>query len=173
MREHYNISLPLAVLLSVVGTWLCGRNFKLDLQDLARHNRIEHDGSLAHADTIPGGQYAPIAVDKERLQNLLEGSKGSDTLTFQDLVMVRAARDAKLSRPLSSFHGAIARGEVALAVQTLGDEEGNIPKQFIREWFGEERLPRGWCKPAIATGIRSTTRIANWIGELVQRILGI
>jgi Peroxidase, family 2 len=157
--------------LSIVGTFVCGRRFKIDLEDLARHNVIEHDASLTRANAIADGRYAPVNVDKELLQNLLDSSKNPDVITFDDLVTVRANRDKTLIRPLTKAHSIISRGEVALTVQTFGDQEGNMPKRYIQEWFGKERLPSGWVKPAITTGLWSTSRIANWVGELVKKKL--
>jgi hypothetical protein len=167
IREQYHISLPLAAFLSVGGVLTCGRRFKIDLQDLARHNHIEHDASLTHANAGPGCRYAPVEVDKKLLDRLLDVTKNPDYLTPYDLVKVRAMRDATLSGSLSWVHGTIARGEVALAIQTLGDANGNIPKQHIREWFGDERLPIGWSKPATPIGLRTTTRLANWVWQLL------
>jgi hypothetical protein len=168
MRQHYNVSLPLATLLSVVGTFICGHRFTIDLEDLALHNYIEHDASLTRGDTRPDARYAPIAVDKELLQNLLDANTNSEYITFEDLVRVRAARDQTLPTPLSNVHGAISRGEVAFTAQTFGDSEGRISKRFIQEWFGEDRLPEGWLKPVTTTGLLSTTRIANRVGALVK-----
>ena len=158
-------------MLSIVGTFTCGRHFKIDLEDLARHNVIEHDASLTHANAIPHGRYAPVNVDKELLQHLLDSSQNPDVITFDDLVTVRANRDRTLIRPLSKAHSIISRGEVALTVQTFGDQEGNMPKRYIQEWFGKERLPSGWVKPAIATGLWNTSRIVNWVGALVKEKL--
>lgn len=158
-------------MLSFLGTLLCGRNFRIDLEDLARHNVIEHDASLTHVNAMPNGRYAPVNVDKELLQRLLNTSTNADVLTFDDLVTVRANRDRTLVRPLSKAHNLIARGEVALIVQTFGDDEGNVPKRYIQEWFGMERLPSGWIKPTIATGLWTTTRIVNWVGKLVKKKL--
>ncbi|KAF8484715.1 Cloroperoxidase [Russula ochroleuca] len=169
LREYYNISLPLAILLSLWGTLKCGRHFKIDLQDLARHNVIEHGASLTHADALPGARNAPVAVNKELLQHLLDTSN-PNVVTFDDLITVRASRDVTLRRS-SWAHGVIARGVIALTVQTFGDEEGNMPKQYIQEWFGEERLPQGWTKPATTIGIWITTRISNWVGELLKKKL--
>ena len=152
----------------MVGTFICGRHFTIDLEDLALHNYIEHDASLTRANARPDGRYAPVAADKELLENLLDVSKNRDFITFEDLVRVRAARDQTLLTPLSTLHGAISRGEVALTVQTIGDSEGRISKQFIREWFGEDRLPEGWLKPVTTTGLLSTTRIANRVADLVK-----
>jgi hypothetical protein len=114
-----------------------------------------------------------VEVDKELVQQMLDASQNpkSDILTFDELVTVRANRDATLRRPFTWAHGVIARGEIALTVQTLGDEEGNIRKQDIKEWFGQERLPLGWTKPATTIGIWITTRISNWVGELLKKKL--
>ena len=152
------------------GTYLCGRHFTVDLEDFARHNLIEHDASLTRANALPDGRYAPVAVDKELLQNLLDSAKDRDYLTFEDLVRVRAARDQTLATPLGKMHGAISRGEVALTLQTLGDSEGRVSKQFIRQWFGEDRLPEGWLKPANTTGLVSTTKLSNRVGDLVKEV---
>jgi hypothetical protein len=157
--------------LSIVGTFVCGRHFKIDLEDLARHNVIEHDASLTRANAIPNGRYAPVNADKELLQNILDTSPNPDVITFDDLVTARANRDKTLIRPLSKVHSIIAQGEVALTVQTLGDHEGNIPKRYIQEWFGNDQLPSGWVKPTIAIGLWSTSRIANWVGELIKKKL--
>jgi hypothetical protein len=151
---------------------MCGRHFKIDLEDLARHNVIEHDASLVHANAIPSGRYAPVNVDKALLQDLLDVSKDPDVLTFDDLVTVRANRDKTLGRPLNKTLATVVRGEVAMTVQIFGDQEGNMPKQFLQEWFGKEQLPSGWVKPAVAIGIWNTSRIANWVGELVKKKLG-
>ena len=72
LRDVYNLSLPLALFLSLVGFLLCGHGFfRLDLDGLAAHNRIEHDGSLAHGDAAPGQRFAPIPVNKSMLHTFL------------------------------------------------------------------------------------------------------
>lgn len=113
---------------------MCGRFFKIDLHDLARHNCIKHDASLAHTNVMPGGLYAPVSVDKDLLQHLLDVSKDPDFLSVDDFVTVCAARDATLSRPLSKMHNTMSRGEIAMTVQLFGDQDGNVPKQHIQEW---------------------------------------
>jgi len=168
LREHYHISLPLATVLSLGGVLTCGRFFKVDLQDLALHNHIEHDASLTHRNAGPGCRYAPVDVDKKLLDQLLDVTKNPDHLTPEDLVKVRAMRDATLSSPPGRLHGMIARGEVALTIQSFIDANGNISKQYIRDWFGTERLPIGWSKPTTPIGLRSTTRIANWVWQILK-----
>lgn len=167
IREVYHISLPMASVLSIAGTVVCGSGWKLDLEDLAKHNKIEHDGSLAHADALPGAKYAPSYVDKDRLQQLLDASSDGQTLTFNDLVSQRAARDAALSKPLDAIHQVITRGEVALTCEVLGDG-GRVPKEYIRQWFGEERLPDGWKKPECPVGLIGTTKVSNKVATVAK-----
>jgi len=103
LREHYHLSLLMAFVLSFLGTFICGRWFKVDLHDFARHNYMEHDASLTHRDAMPEGLYAPVDVDEDLLHDLLNASKGPDVLYFDDLLAVRVCRNRTLSRPLSGF----------------------------------------------------------------------
>ena len=166
MREVYNISLPLASILSLVGVVVCGDGWKFDLEDLAKHNKIEHNGSLAHADAAPGYLYAPSTPDKQLLDHLLNLSTDGRHVTFEEFVRERAARDAALSQPLSNVHNVIARGEIALTCQVLGDEEGRVPTEYVSEWYGQEKLPDGWVKPARPVGVISTTKLNQQVATL-------
>jgi len=44
--EVYGISTPFAALLAGGAIAKCGNGFKLDLGDLAAHNKLEHDASM-------------------------------------------------------------------------------------------------------------------------------
>ncbi|THH19790.1 heme-thiolate peroxidase [Bondarzewia mesenterica] len=166
MREVYHISLPLASILSVLGALICGNGWSFDLEDLAKHNKIEHDGSLAHADAAPGYLYAPSVPDKELLDKLLSLSSDGRYITFEDFVRERADRDEGLSKPLSGAHNIIARGEIALTCQVFGDEEGRVPKEFVQEWYGQERLPEGWSRPARSVGVVETSKLNNKVATM-------
>lgn len=107
-------------------------------------------------------------MDKERLQQLLDASSDGQTLSFHDIVSQRAARDAAMAKPLDAVHQVISRGEVALTCEVLGDEEGRVPKEFVRQWFGEERLPEGWRRPGSAVGLVGTTRVVNKVADGVK-----
>jgi hypothetical protein len=43
----------------------------LDLDQLAEHNKIEHDGSLVHKDTGKGQQFAPLNVDDDMVEEVM------------------------------------------------------------------------------------------------------
>jgi Peroxidase, family 2 len=44
--EVYGLSGPFATVLAGGGVIKCGNGFRLNLEDLAAHNKIEHDGSM-------------------------------------------------------------------------------------------------------------------------------
>ncbi|KAI0750669.1 Cloroperoxidase [Daedaleopsis nitida] len=198
VHHVYGLSFPLATLLSLGGVAKCGHwaglHMVLDLHELARHNVIEHDGSLVHADTAPGERFAPTAVDPVLLRHLLATSGGdSDVLTRRDLCRAQLTRHAA-SRPLNATQAFVSKGELdlihevfgvrvsaldaatstpaseaagtevqagspaaavaAAAVPTTTDsEELVVPKAYLEEWLGHERLPREWAGPVREVGL--------------------
>ncbi|KAI0068698.1 Cloroperoxidase [Artomyces pyxidatus] len=169
LRSVYHLSLPLATILTIGGTTMCGNGWALDLEDLAKHDKIEHDASLTHADAPEGNIYAPIPVDKSLLQDMLDTSSG-DYLTLDDLVKTRVSRDETLVHPLNSKLTTIARGEVALTVEMFGDAEGRVSKEFVRQWFGEQRLPVGWVRPKKNIGLIATNNNVKHVGQLCAQL---
>ena len=192
MQLVYNCSFPFAFVLSTVGFIWCGHltgsgfstRLSLDLHDLARHNRIEHDGSLGHADAAPGQKYAPTVPDPARIASLLDsqspncvkGPAGVGALTLLDLARVRYLRDAELTRPLDRLHTFITRGEVALILLALGAPCGGGPEPFavprdrIYQWFVEERLPDDWPGPSTRIGLVNTAKVGNTVRSEVARL---
>ncbi|KAL5490586.1 hypothetical protein ACEPAI_5419 [Sanghuangporus weigelae] len=190
LRTVYNCSYLFAFVLSVVGFLWCGHRtgsglstrLALDLHDLARHGRIEHDGSLGHADAAPGQKYAPVVPDPERLASLLDaqgprvkGPAGVDALSLLDLARVRHLRNTELARPLDPLHAFITRGEVALILLALGVasnrdlEDLVVPRERLEQWFTEERLPDDWEGPSTQIGLRNTAKVGNIVQSEVAR----
>ncbi|KAI0774143.1 Cloroperoxidase [Fomes fomentarius] len=169
LRHVYGISLPLALLLSLGGVAKCGHwdglHMTADLHDLAKHNAVEHDGSLVHKDTPPGETYAPTAVDPVLLRHLLETST-TDYLTCRDLCRAQLTRRAA-SRPLDSTQLFVSKGELDLIHEVFGVEASEpsasgssaagdelvVPKAFLKEWLGQERLPEDWHGPLREVGL--------------------
>jgi hypothetical protein len=71
---------------------------------------------MYHANAVPEGRCVPVVVDNELLQHLLDVSRNPDVLTFNDLITVRASRDATLCRLIRGVHVVFVRGAVALTV---------------------------------------------------------
>ncbi|EJF59901.1 Cloroperoxidase [Dichomitus squalens LYAD-421 SS1] len=185
LRAKYKISWILAALLSYGGVALCGHrdgwSWKLDLHELAKHDVIEHNGSLVHDDAAPGHPFAPTDVDRVLLRQLLSASSESDALTLHDLCRTQVQRQAN-SGPLSSVRASIAKGEVALLHQAFAvrrgtgqsatAEEGEpvVPKGRLEQWLGDERLPADWPGPEQGIGLTSIFGLVRKIGGMETKI---
>ncbi|KAI0824786.1 Cloroperoxidase [Trametes gibbosa] len=181
IQKVYGLSPVFATILAYGGVARCGSGGKLNLHDLAAHNVVEHNGSLVHADAAQGQKYAPTNVDPELLRQLLDTST-TDYLSLRDLTQAQVSRQAS-SPPLHTLQSIVSKGELDLIMEvfgvrgaasgaaqslvsdeTLGDDLV-VPKSFLEQWLGEERLPDGWCGPShqtglkeIITGVRSISR---------------
>jgi len=168
LHEVYNISFPLATILSMVAILLCGHWLTLNLHDLALHDVIEHDGSLVHSDCLPGHKFAPTHPNRERLQRLLLLASQGHGLSLRDFVRARAECDSKLLKPLDAIHSKIAMGESALTWLVMKDQHGEVPVKALWEWYGDERLPEGWTRPTENVGLRSTNAATTKIATQEQ-----
>lgn len=186
IRQVYGLSWAFATLLSYGGVAKCGHadglSLKLDLHDLAKHNVIEHDGSLVHDDTATGQTFAPTTVDHNLVRQLLDTSD-STHLTLQDLCRVQVRRQAA-SRPLESFLAYVSKGELDLIYQVFGVTRGSesasespaeggklvVPKAFLEEWLGHERLPEGWDGPLREVGVVTLVEHVKQISSLETEI---
>lgn len=169
------MSLLLAIILAVPGIWLCGNVWRLNvsLEDLAKHDALEHDGSLAHTDVPPDFRYAPCPPDHAKLKQLVDASSDGQSLTFDELVGRRAAMDAELVRPFRFFHALVSKLETALLYNTLGhgQKDGKVSVEFIRQWVEEERIPEGWKRPEKTIGTFKMSWTIYQVWELMKRIV--
>lgn len=123
-----------------MGVVLCGKRGKVDLADLAKHNLIEHDASLAHKDTQDGDNKN---VSPHFLEELISESSDGHSLSWADYARLRVKREARIPAPLGLAHRGLAQGETALSVMVMGDGR-RVPIDVARTWYGEEKLPVGW-----------------------------
>ncbi|KAI0260720.1 Cloroperoxidase [Gloeopeniophorella convolvens] len=176
LKEGYGLSSPLAYFLVYGGQFLLGQTGAFSLSDLARHNRIEHNASLAHGDAHGRDEYAPIAPDPKMVKDLLNSARDGHVMTIEDIARERVAREhAETLRQcpaLDSMHAEIARGEMAIAVglfrQIDSDGEEGIPVDLLRTWFLEERLPEDW-KPSHVQGLLETINASTKIRDLMTQ----
>ena len=179
MVEVYNFSVPLAVVLSLVGVILCGNCWSLDLHQLAKHGLIEHNGSLVHDDALPHEDYAPTTVDPTLVAQLLSVTPASG-LSMHDFAKARALRDSSIPSPLDRIHAEITRGEAALTIQTFGSGcvdvrgslngvEDTVSKVYLEQWLGQERLPDGWHRPQSAIGLVGTASQSRRIAKMIRQ----
>jgi hypothetical protein len=168
--------------MTIGGIILCGNIFSLslDLHDLAKHGKIEHDGSLAHPDAPAGHRYASIIPDWRILKSALfgrddkagmrENGTVSPVINQSTLAHARALRDRDLLLPLSHFQRRFAFIEAVLLGHTLMNAQGQIPQQWVYEWMIEERLPQGWPGPQKSIGLLTARSRANDVKKEVAII---
>ncbi|KAF7793685.1 hypothetical protein EIP86_004800 [Pleurotus ostreatoroseus] len=171
MKEVYNISYFFGFILALVGMLACGQwwslPWKMDLHDLAKHNKIEHDNSQCHRDSGPGELFAPCRADRALLDHFLDVTS-KDYFTILDFARARIQRARENRKSLNLVHRIIAHGEASLTLCVLGkaqkaEDEGIaifpkvVPRSFIEQWYGDERLPDGWQRPDAVVGFGYTT----------------
>jgi len=143
------------------------------LNDLARHNRIEHDASLVHDDTKDRDEYAPISPDATLVEQFVEEVKDGQFVTVEDVARARVWRESQCPA-LNQYQAEIARGEMAIALGLFsqpepGSDKQGIPVGMLRKWFLEERLPEGW-KPNHTQGLFETMRTSRELFDEMKRI---
>lgn len=163
-----------------MGMLLCGKWWSLpwtiNLHDLSRHNRIEHDCSLAHPDAEhPSDEFAPNRVSFTLLRRLLDIST-SGQLSLDNFVQARIRRALEDKKPLDAVHKEIAHGEAALTLLIFGakgvdgsDSSRLVPRSFVEQWFGQDKLPDGWTKPATQIGLVQTAKMSAEIKAAILK----
>lgn len=174
LEEGYGLSWELADVLAYGGYFLLGQRGAFQLNDLARHNKIEHDASLTHPDTHDRDEYAPLHSVQALWKALENDSTDGQKLTAYDIGKARVRREAEIAQagrePLDSVHAEIARGEMAIALGLFSEEGGDgIPLTTLETWMIEERLPDGW-KPTHVQGLWDTIKRSKAIREAMVKI---
>ena len=202
IRKKYSLSYLLSIVLTFGGfiTSGCKPKFTLktlgftnpipmewtiDLGDLAKHNGIEHDGSLAHPDTPSWCDYAGVAPDWPLLKRLIWGTSkepGNNddpnnptsipdgTITIHNLTLARARRDTEISIPLSRIHTEITHGEVVFINHALANKAGDIPIRSLYQFMIEERFPDGWTGPLRSIGLFKAAKESGKVEKEVETL---
>ncbi|KAE9399425.1 Cloroperoxidase [Gymnopus androsaceus JB14] len=189
IQEVYNISLPISVDVNRTGVPnLCSVPAKMEwsfpsisytltlssLCALGPGLKIAHRASLVHSDhprETPDlntlwdflcfarfhSQSASLSspVSETRQKPMLTGG-----LTLHDLASIRVSREAALPNKfkLNAVHEQVALGETSTSDI---DMERPIPLSHLAQWFGEERIPDGWMRPAKVVGLFDARRVAG------------
>jgi len=169
LRACYGLSLPFSVFLAIGSFFLLKRISPVSLEQIGKHNCIEHNASLVHDDCPSTEEYAPIRVVPALLESLIgrrpSDEKKPDAVASDDLLEIEDVAKFRLRRenecgPVDSVHAEIARGEMAIALGVWEHKVGShagIRKDWLRDWFEYGRLPNGW-RPTHSQGLRDTVR---------------
>jgi len=153
----------------VCGNFSSGKPAPTDLHEFAKHNKIEHDVSLAHADTAPGEKYAPVTTDQGLLQDLISRSADGQFLTMEDLSRVRVEREDAAPVPLSLSQQNTGRAASTLLLSRFGDNE-KVPVSDVQTFLGESRIPDGYNGPKSSLGFVTSGVL---IGKMAITMAGI
>lgn len=159
LETVYNLDTSLAVSLVYSGKLLTSNTTAetltptIDLDDLAKHNALEHDASLSRLDYSEGDH---VHLQPNLLTAMMADSP-TDFLTVESLARTRVRREDHSNSIGNSGTDVktttlayIEAAVILLALGTEKDAKGNpmAPKVAVQRWFEEERLPLGWVTPA-------------------------
>ncbi|KAI0758940.1 hypothetical protein C8Q74DRAFT_274197 [Fomes fomentarius] len=188
----FNVSHGVATVFALLALVLWGHKkpgFTLcrvvDLHELARHNVVEHDGSLVHDDApTPKDKYAPTAVNHAFVKQLVDAAPaGHDSLTLEDLCRAHVRRlMPAASRPINKLQMLFGKAEMALVSHAVGVSAAHVRSLSSDEHSREELetkitpVPHAIDDQAIAeedrkenTGARRDAMDGNsgekWLGE--------
>lgn len=153
-HEVYNISTELATIVALGGLMTSDDPFSgaFDLDDLSKHNMIEHDASLSRADINLGGDDHTFRQDI--FNTVLAFFTGPNVtipaaaLARYNRVLTEKYRDSHFSYGPDQQRSAYL--ETALYILTMvNPKTGATPVEFVRIFFEQERLPynEGWRPP--------------------------
>lgn len=185
LKACYGLTTVLATFLTVVG-YLILQRFTLDLFDVGKHNRIEHDASLVHEDTYIGENFAPPRVHPEYVREIVADVRPPvpSELVEDEGILVDATdvarmrvRRQRLSRPLDGAHAEIARGEMGIILgvwerrwtSSEVSKSRGIPLPWLINWLRYERLPEGWA-PDHEQGLLDTIRRSKSIRSAMEEM---
>ncbi|KAK9773064.1 putative Chloroperoxidase [Seiridium cardinale] len=139
-----------------------------DLDNLSRHNILEHDASLSRADyywTNDSHSFNQTVFDETRSY-----WKGP-IIDIKEAAAARIARvhTSQATNPtysMSEVGGAFSVGETAAYIIVLGDKvTGTVKKSFVEYLFENERLPTslGWSRT-------NETIVDAVLGDMMARV---
>ncbi|KAJ3973570.1 Cloroperoxidase [Lentinula raphanica] len=195
ITEVYNVSFPLALMLTVPGFLLYAQfqlhwksiglwsipvlSYTLTLSSLASFGpglKIAHRASLVHPD------YPSEKPDMSMVHGLLSANSsltGSDEergyFTLHDLASLRVSRESSPSDKLDTIHEQVALGESSLtwlifAKHVSATGSPGIPLSYLEQWFGDERIPDWWTRPTETIGLIQARKLAQQVQEEMELI---
>ena len=175
MEQTFNIGFDLRTILAVGGVFASPtalQNGKMNLDDLDKHNFIEHDGSLSRAPIHSGGDDHTFRQDI--FDTVLSFfSNDTDATTSIDEASAAHLHRVKTDSQTPDFTYAskqtfLALGETALYLMALGDASTGVgPLEYLKIMFEQERLPynEGWRTSQESIYLGNTLEMMNKLGK--------
>lgn len=145
----------------------CGidENSTIDLEEISKHNCIEHDASLFHSDYEFDKNQTEVNI--LLIEDLISFSEDGENITWDELVKFKNTRihNSKSTNPnfLYEFNQKVTSfGEMFLLMNILG-RNGSISIEDLKTFLIEEKLPEKYVPPE---SINYFTFIYNFILSL-------
>jgi len=152
--KGFNVHSDVLILAAKAGLLATSDPNTFTLDDLKRHNTLEHDASLSRSDVNLGDH---LQFNATLFQTLEESNPGVDyynTTSAGQVQKIRLEdslkRNDKLINTRKEF--IVRTRESALYLAVMGDVlTGQAPKEFVNIFFKEERLPikEGWRRSPV------------------------
>lgn len=84
--------------------------------------------------------------------------------------MARMNREHDAQAQLDAIHTQVAAGEASMTWQVMRDEHGLVSAEKLRQWFGEDRLPDDFTRPAVQVGLKTTHDNADQVKEWMKTL---
>ncbi|KAF8748913.1 Peroxidase, family 2 [Rhizoctonia solani] len=165
VHNLYGLTYLVAAIPTVLGILSCGSGGRVDLEQLAKHGKLEHDASLSRLDHADGDNknVCPWLVDQ-----LIAQSTDGRRLSMRDFAKARVLRESQVPRTLPPRHVRIAQSESVMSVIVIGNGQ-HVDCKVVREWFGNERLPSGWA-PRRSVGLFEMMSEMRKFGRLMDDV---
>lgn len=149
----------------------------LNLDELDRHNAVEHDVSMSRRDFAQGDNHTS---NPDLVASMLSSAQDGKDITVSDWARFRVQRITEQTRDNPSLdfgkvQNTMGFAEMTLIQKTFGDgaRGWNVPVSYMAALFGEERLPvvEGWKKRRWwSVGIIELTTAAQAFGKIVEGV---
>ena len=107
-------------------------------------------------------------VNPQLVQAMVADTDGV-AATEDDFIKMKIRRERQNNvKYISGVQENISRAEIVLTMSAMVDHAtGRVPVEWIRTWFGEERLPADFKPPPQAIGLLETHRKAQAISKKI------
>lgn len=186
MEETFNFGIDIRTVLALGALFSSPHPVggTMDLNDLDKHNHIEHDGSLSRAPYYQSGDDHTFRQDIfDQVLSFYPNTTNATTSISQasKALLHRIQTDAQTPGFRYGLKQAIlGYGESALYIMTMGDPlTGIAPLSYVRILLEQERLPyaEGWRTPAtvitLEVAASMMAKLAASGGEIFQEGVAI
>ncbi|CAG8604287.1 21484_t:CDS:2, partial [Dentiscutata erythropus] len=151
LQDVYNLSGALATMATYNGVVTTGLLFQksFNLEQISKHNALEHDASLTRKDKYFGD---PLKVDHELVDKFLEqqvdGKITMDSAAKYNRIRVNNSKEFNPEFTYGFMQKVLSANEGVMLLNIFGAAtNGEIDIGLLEAFLKHEKIPEGWRKP--------------------------